>query len=434
LVVSVVTLPLIIVDDGTANGLIQILITYNLGIITTILGLATLWLACGSLARDIEECQMQMVVVKPIARWQVWLGKWLGIMALNGLLLGLSGITLYFLIEWRAGKLSAKQQEILRSQLLVARASKLPEEAKSANKIIDETVETELKLRLKNSTVTGADIEGVRKEIREQLKSEIQVVPSGRGRYWTIDLSDLPQSLRDLPVYLRVKFSVSRYSPAPVPYPTYWEVGPRDAGNRQSVTLMLTTDTFTEIPVPPGLLDKNGRLTVVFGNVTDVNVLFSTEEGMELLYHESSFGVNFLRGILILYFWLGLLAVLGLTSASFLSVPVAAFLSLTTLGIALASGTIGQVLKEGSFVGGYSGASNPTIWDHLFLPLLRGMLWTVDLALNYSPIDSLSAGRSITWFLLGKAFVMILIATGGVLAAVGVICFTRRELAAAQSS
>ena len=59
LVAAVVGLPLLIKDDGTAQGLTQILLTYTLSAITAILGFATLWIACGSLARDIEECQMQ---------------------------------------------------------------------------------------------------------------------------------------------------------------------------------------------------------------------------------------------------------------------------------------------------------------------------------------------------------------------------------------
>src|SRR5882672_5469199 len=87
---AVVGLPLIIKHDGTAQGFTQILLTYTLGTITTLLGFATLWLACGTLARDVEECQMQMVAVKPIARWQIWLGKWLGILSLNAALLALS--------------------------------------------------------------------------------------------------------------------------------------------------------------------------------------------------------------------------------------------------------------------------------------------------------------------------------------------------------
>src|SRR6201993_2386764 len=120
---SVIGLPLLIKDDGTAQGFTQILITYTLSTITGLLGLSTLWLACGTLARDIEECQLQVVAVKPIARWQIWLGKWLGIMGLNAALLALSGAFVFCLLQWRAGKLPADEQKILRSEVLVARGS-----------------------------------------------------------------------------------------------------------------------------------------------------------------------------------------------------------------------------------------------------------------------------------------------------------------------
>ena len=91
LIASVIVLPLIIRDDGTAQGFSQIILTYTLTLTTALLGFATLWLSCGILAREIEEAQMQMVAVKPIARWQIWLGKWLGILALNAVLLAITG-------------------------------------------------------------------------------------------------------------------------------------------------------------------------------------------------------------------------------------------------------------------------------------------------------------------------------------------------------
>ena len=53
LLASVIGLPLLIEDDGTARGFTQILMTYTLSAITGLLGLSTLWLACGTLARDI---------------------------------------------------------------------------------------------------------------------------------------------------------------------------------------------------------------------------------------------------------------------------------------------------------------------------------------------------------------------------------------------
>ena len=58
LIGAVVGLPLVIQDDGTAQGFTQIILTYTLSVITVLLGISTLWLACGTLARDIEECQI----------------------------------------------------------------------------------------------------------------------------------------------------------------------------------------------------------------------------------------------------------------------------------------------------------------------------------------------------------------------------------------
>src|SRR3954447_4011323 len=116
---AVIGLPVLLKDDGTARGFTQILLTYTLSAITALLGLSTLWLSCGTLARDIEECQIQVLAVKPVARWQIWLGKWLGIVSLNAVLLTLSGASVYGLLQWRATKLPAEEQAILRNEVLV---------------------------------------------------------------------------------------------------------------------------------------------------------------------------------------------------------------------------------------------------------------------------------------------------------------------------
>jgi hypothetical protein len=153
---AVVGLPLLIQDDGTARGFTQIILTYTLSAITALLGFSTLWLACGTLARDIEECQMQVVVTKPIARWQIWLGKWLGIVSLNAVLLVFSGACVYGLLEWRAGKLPAAEQQILHEQVLVARGM-----AKEKDFTTDINAEAAriLQERLKSSPVTTAGVQ-----------------------------------------------------------------------------------------------------------------------------------------------------------------------------------------------------------------------------------------------------------------------------------
>src|SRR2546422_1662635 len=161
---AVIGLPLLIKDDGTARGFTQILLTYTLTTISALLGLSTLWLACGTLARDIEECQMQVVAVKPIARWQIWLGKWLGLMTLNATLLALSGASVYGLLQWRATRLSADQQQILRNEVLVARGS--AKEENNHKHDIEAEAERLLKERLSKSSLTKVDLPEVRKQIR----------------------------------------------------------------------------------------------------------------------------------------------------------------------------------------------------------------------------------------------------------------------------
>ena len=97
LILTVGVLPLQLETSEDPRDLIRIILTYTLFFILAILGAATLWLACGTLAGDIEDAQMQMVAVKPIPRWQIWLGKWLGVMSLNLVMMVVAGVAVYVL-------------------------------------------------------------------------------------------------------------------------------------------------------------------------------------------------------------------------------------------------------------------------------------------------------------------------------------------------
>jgi len=66
--------------------------------------------------------------------------------------------------------------------------------------------------------------------------------------------------------------------------------------------------------------------------------------------------------------------------------------------------------------------------------LCKGLLAVINLAKDFSPIDALSTGRSITWVQLGRAVAQIIGLMGGLLALAGISLFYRRELAAAQGT
>ena len=436
LLASVVALPLLIKDDGTARGFTQILLTYTLSTITALLGLSTLWLSCGTLARDIEECQMQVVAVKPIARWQIWLGKWLGIMSLNAALLALSGASVYCLLQWRATRLPADQQKILREEVLVARGS-ARENTAERNRDIQAEADRILRERLRKTPVSRADLTEVRKQILEQVKATYQVVPPGYIRTWDIPVGATKQFAADQPLYVRIKFNAAQNS-ASGTFDALWMVGaPRQ--DRPPVRLppmSLAPDTFHEFQVPAGLVDENGVLSLAFLNPNDTALLFPLDEGMEVLYREGGFGLNFARGLGIIFCWMALLAALGLASASFLSFPVAAFLSLGVLTMALSSGTLANAVSDGTLMSANeeTGISGRSILDSIAIPTFRAVLKVINLAKDFSPVDALSTGRSITWGQLGLAFSQIVLLLGGILGLGGIIIFSRRELATAQGN
>ena len=200
--------------------------------------------------------------------------------------------------------------------------------------------------------------------------------------------------------------------------------------------MSLAPDTFHEFAIPPDLFDDNGMLTITFVNPNNTALLFPLEDGMEVLYPEGGFALNFARGLGIIFCWMALLAALGLAAASLLSFPVAAFFCAGhDAGGVLQrhAGRIGGIRHGG---GGQRGKGMPghSIADGVLIPAFKGVLAVVSLAKNFSPIDALSTGRSITWSELGLAFGQIVLLLGGIFAAAGIALFSRRELATAQGT
>jgi hypothetical protein len=434
LLASVVGLPLLVQDDGTARGFTQILLTYTLSAITGLLGLSTLWLACGTLARDIDDCQMQVLATKPVARWQIWLGKWLGIMALNAVLLALAGGGVFGLLQWRAARLPTAVQQELRSEVLVARGSV---GQKNNDAAIEAETDRELRERLKTTTVDSKlDLIEVRRQIHEQVAGELQLVPPGTGRQWRIDLGHPKSYFHNRPMQLRIKFNSANGTPSGT-FTGWWQVGsPNSTNYWQSEPMSLAPDTFHEFAIPPNLCDDQGRLTILFMNENDTSLLFPLDEGIHVLYPEGGFAPNFARGLGIIFCWLALLTALGLMSASFLSFPVAAFFSLGLLLVGLSSGTLAEAVGSGSVAAGNeeTGVAGHSAMDMFLIPAFKGGLAVIALAVHFSPIDDLSTGQSISWGELGAAVGEIVLLLGGAIALAGIFLFNRRELATAQGT
>ncbi len=430
LLLAVVVLPLLLKNDGSARGFIQIMLTYTLSVVSALLAFSTLWLSCGTLAREIEECQMQMVVVKPIARWQIWLGKLLGITLLNATLLGLSGVCIFTLLQWRARQLPEAQQRILQQEIFVARGA-----LREARPDVEGELSGMVQKSSEFASLPPEQREEARFQLRERIKAGYQIVAPNHYRKWSIDVGLKRHLLANQPLFLRVKFHAAQTNESGS-YLGLWRIGPFDNPYAVSQPQSLAPNTFHEIRIGTAgqVIDPQGRLQVNFENQNNVDLIFPLEDGLEVLYPEGSFGGNFVRGLFIILCSLTLIAALGLASASLMSFPVAAFFSISLLLVGLSSGTLSSVVEEGTVTGLDHETNRGGSWiDLVLLPVFKGVLRVVNLVQQFSPVDSLSNGRSIPWDQLGLAFGQVVLLLGGVLAVLGIFFFSRRELAAVHS-
>src|SRR5208283_1283604 len=129
-------------------------------------------------------------------------------------------------------------------QVLVARGSA---RVQSSDAEIDAETEQILQGRLKNSPVDKVDVPEVRKQIREQVKADFQLVPPGYSRQWQIHLGFAKNFLRDRPLQLRVKFNSAQKS-ASGTFGALWQVGVPGTTNfwRTEEPMSLAPDTFHE--------------------------------------------------------------------------------------------------------------------------------------------------------------------------------------------
>jgi hypothetical protein len=250
-------------------------------------------------------------------------------------------------------------------------------------------------------------------------------------RRWTIDLGYRTALLRDQPLFVRVKFHALSTNMLGT-FRTVLDVGDPNSPRHDRQYLSLSDNSFHEIKIAPNLWDEKGVLTVNLENRDSVTLLVPNDEGFEILYRESGFGLNFVRALLIILFWLALLAALGLAAASFLSFPVAVFVSASLMLVALSSGTLSSVVESGTIMGvnEETGEVGRSVIDAPVVLIFKGLLTIFQMVEGYSPVDALSTGRSIEWKSVAAAFGQIVLLLSGLVALFGIVMFTRRELAA----
>ncbi len=326
-------LPLAIRSDGTPEGLIRLHLSYTLGIATFLLTLSTLWAGCAAISQEADDKTLQLLLVKPVPRLRIWLGKWLSLLLVNAVLLSLVGtLSLFTLFQ----KLNRARFDD--SSLALARQTTLAslQTIRSPLPDIEADVRAEYELlRARRALPENTTEAALLDSIRHVQLARLYSIQPGASRTWSFDSSS------PLPTTLLVQFKCDSSVPGAADIRATVEL--------QTGTLALSRDILAMPGSPQTLLftqlpasSAPAPLTVTFSNHGnhDATLFFDPADGLLLRHPLGSFAGNYLRALAQLYIRLALFAAIGVTLGTLFSLPVATFLTLVLLLILQLSGFV----------------------------------------------------------------------------------------------
>lgn len=428
-VLLLVILPLLALTstgDGTIKGRLQTFISYGLSLVALLLSLLTILAVVYTTTADVVQCQVYTVLTKPIKRHEFLIGKFIGILVVDMIVLAVMGGIIYGLViaapRWyRAGPDEIQQ---LQSEFFTARKGLKPVEPDVKGEV-EQHYEKLLKSQELQQVFKDLPEKDVKARLTQQKRLEKRAVAVGRDLMWefhNVRLTDPNGSL-----FIRFKYNVTT-NPVDLQIASQWLVGDLrqlEQGVQVGTPIYRVARkdlvrTFREFEVPGSVVAKDGYLAVAFLNdvQNETVVIFPLEEGLEVLYKAGTFAGNYLRALLLILVRLFFLAALGIFAGSFLSLPVAVLLCLMVLVTGIASGFILE-----SFT--YLSRNIGLIYDWT-LKLIVQALPRFD---QMNPTGFLVAGRLIPWSLLTWSGGLSIVIKAICILAVGLWIFRNRELA-----
>lgn len=433
-------------SDGSLPGVLRMVLTYNYYLTSTALMLLTLYLATTVLDSELTEDQMTLTASKPVARWQILFGKWLAVAAITGGALALAGVAGYLSLKARctapqvvqlrkilpqtqnftqAQREEDAQEQLAqtRSELLVSRRPFRPE----IPTVEDELTKILTELRAQNlpaDKMPPAD--EVRRALQRARKKQAFPIPYGTGREY--EFKNLP--LTSQPVTVRYQLNGTT-DPGQLGWlQARWIfAGPQGKAPYESQTNSRTGAT-REFRIPGQMIAPDGRLQAAIVNDLPMqtrgepqNLEVPLLNGFNLMIPQGSFEANYLRGQLLLWVRLLMLAAVGVGATAFLSGSVSAFLlfSLIVMG-SISSFVASSVLPSEAMA--LMREPELSFDKYVALFLLR-LLPDFDLT---SPLTALAGGTEISWWFLLRQTVADLLIRGGIFFGIGMLAFSRREL------
>lgn len=414
--------------DGTLKGRLQTFVSYGLSLTSLLLSLLTIIVSIYAVTSDIEQRQIYTIVTKPIRRYQILLGKVLGVVVLDLVLLTLFAGIVYGVTSLMPRFVNASEEEHqeARNEFYTARASLVPpviDVQKEVNALYSRLLKND-QLDVLYPRMTQPEIF---KQLTNRLRLEKRAASIGKMLVW--EFRNVKPRDPDQSLFIRFKYDVS-VTPADEQVYGDWRIGDQrqfqPGAPAQTPTPIFqlprkdTVRKFHELEVPASAVAQDGYLAVGFINppLNETVVLFPVDDGLEVLYKADSFTANFVRAVLLILCRLLFLACLGVLAASFLSFPVAILFCV----VIFFTGTISGFIID-SF--GYMSQNISQVYTYTVQTIIQ-ILPQFD---KYNPTKFLVPARLLTWGFLGQVVLTMVLVKATLLLLLALLIFGYRELA-----
>lgn len=451
-------MPMLLDPESLLRYRVQSFLQYSVSGSFWVLALLTLFFSVGTVAFEQRDRIIWQTMSKPVRPANYLVGKWLGVVTLNLVLLSVTSTGVFLFTEHLRGQLAVGEsepyinadgspfmttdREILENQVLTARRGVQPNYppidpesvAVSVQQRVDALIAREPEYRTQPERLRLAIHDFEVDELlsaSEQLRS---IAPGGIKQFEFVGLLDVRRRAERAvasgvsptqvaPVVIRFKAHAVADDPSAL-YRLQFYFADHSKLNETPL------DILQSIEVSPFQIDQDGRLAfnVLNGDATrgvanPYTVRFG-KETFEVLYPVGGYQTNFVRVIALQWAKLAFLAAVGVAASTFLSFPIACMVAVLILIASETGGYLAESLQY--FPIKEQGAFKPVnlIIQVIAAPIAR--VFEPYAALK--PTENLVDGRVIPWGGMLLAVSVISISAAALLTA-GWTIFRKRELA-----
>jgi len=433
----VLGLPFSIQGDSSLSGAVQSFMSYGFSATGFLLGMLTIFMS-RSLADELVDRQIFLVMTKPIPRWQYVAGKWLGITLLNAVFLGCAGLTVYGMVYYiRATHppIDDRYDEAaLDNEVLVARHALkcvLPDFARPAEQEFERNVEEGL-----YDNTPGFDPRLEKQRLEKKYEARWRVVGPRERRVFEFQ-NVLCDRSPEKTVQIRYKTEVTEYPPDEV-FRAVWRAGDALKGTPiYTQRVRHVVGRYHAVRVPADAVAKDNTLTVMFFNENPFEgepqygsvIEFRKADEVEVLFVVGSFEWNMVRLLVLMQCKLMFLAAVALLMTTVFSFPVACMASFTVYVLAGTRSFITEALDFSSddFSSMFTSVKEfavqliVSVYDlaHLVIPDFG----------RYDAVETFVNGRNVGLVWVLQAVLWLVLVKTGIVLGVAMLVFHRREVA-----